>query len=147
MGLSRQDEKSISTTENHLTPVWSEDSFAPATLQVLDAASESPIVGAIVKAACLGGTPYQDSHDTTNNKGLATVMHWKGDVFIVNVQKQGYVGVSTSLRRDDAVIRLTRDPERPLVNRQADDIIAGLTFKEAKEPLQFDETPESPSEK
>lgn len=101
--------KSSSTAAANAKTSFTDDSFAPATIQILDDSTLLPIQGAKVRVLCLGGTPHQDSKDVSDENGLATVTYWDNEFLGVNIEKQGYIPASTFIKRSNPVFRLKLD--------------------------------------
>ena len=101
---------SISSSAAMEAPHFSDDSFAAATVEILDDETSLPIGGAKVRVVCLGGTPYQESNDTSNDNGLATVTYWNGNFVTANVEKAGYLAETHLVRRLNPIVRLKHEP-------------------------------------
>ena len=87
------------------------DSFADATIQVIDSESLAPVKGAVIRVLCLGGTPHFDSSATTGESGFATVTYWKGELVGIEVKRERYRPETRFVRRADPVLKLVREAE------------------------------------
>jgi hypothetical protein len=101
--------ESSSTAATDSKAFFTDDSFAPATIQILDGSTLQPIHGAKVRVLCLGGTPHQDSKDVSDENGMATVTYWDNELLGVSIEKEGYVSASTFINRSNPVFRLKLD--------------------------------------
>ena len=104
------------TTSTNVKPYFTDDSFAPATIQILDDSTSLPIQGANVKVLCLGGTPYHDSNGVSDENGITTVTYWDSELLGVNIEKEGYIPASTFIKRSNPVYRLKLDSNGTFIN-------------------------------
>ncbi len=86
--------------------------FVPVDVRVVDSTTTLPVVGAIVRPECMGGTPYATNSCRTDTNGVARITSFER-LTAVRVTMSGYEEASqaflpTNGVLTNAVVRLKR---------------------------------------
>lgn len=82
--------------------------FAEVEVCVVDKNTGGPLVGAVVKPDCMGGTPYGTNSYQTDANGMSKAMFYNANIAPVHVTMEGYEPANTVLWRTNALVAMSK---------------------------------------